>query len=55
MTDYKKPYLMLFHGITDAIDQLDALNYGYARELLVKALLAAEEQYLNDTDEPEHP
>ena len=45
---------MMVHAVSEAIDQLDALNYGHAREALLQSLLDAEEQYLKDTDEADN-
>lgn len=50
MIDYKKLYLLLFHAITDAAEQLDALNIGTAKEILISAQQNAEELYI--TSEP---
>ena len=44
---YKKMYMLLFHGITDSLGQLEARNYGAAAERLREAQLQAEECYLD--------
>ena len=49
--DYKKPYLILFNGITDALDSLDRMNFGKVRNILMDAQQEAEEAYLNSEDE----
>ena len=46
---YKKMYMLLFHGITDSLGQLEARNYGAAAERLREAQLQAEECYLDGT------
>lgn len=47
--DYQKLYTLVFNACTDAIEQMDANNYGIAGEILVKAQQEAEELYL-ETD-----
>lgn len=48
---YKEMYMLLFHGITDSLAQLEACNYGAAAECLREAQLRAEECYLDgETD-----
>lgn len=44
--DYQKLYTTMFNAVTDALEELEALNIGKARELLKTAQIAAEEQYL---------
>ena len=44
---YKEMYMLLFHGITDALGLLEACNYGAAAERLKDAQLQAEECYLD--------
>lgn len=46
MSEYKKPYLILFSAITDAIEELQRQNFGLAREQLIQAQRDAEEAYL---------
>ena len=48
MPDHKTMYLHLFNQITDAIAALDALNVGQAQEILKRAQIEAEEQYISD-------
>ena len=50
MTDYQKMYLLLFNAITDALEQLDAQNYGEARDTLIAAQQKAEEIYMGSAD-----
>ncbi len=46
MTNLPKYYTLLFGAVEDALDDLDAHNYGAARDRLVTGLQAAEEAYL---------
>ena len=46
MTDYKAMYLLLFNAITDALEQMNAQNFGSAKETLVSAQQKAEEIYI---------
>lgn len=48
--DYKPLYLLLFNATTDALEQLDAQNYGDARDVLIAAQQKAEEIYINSED-----
>lgn len=47
---YQEMYLVLFRAITKAIAQLEAANYGQAKELLLHAQQEAEERYLSEAD-----
>ena len=47
MTDYQKMYTTLFNAITDALEQLDAQNYGEAKEMLISAQQKAEDIYID--------
>ena len=51
MDEYKKPYLILWGGCTEALEALEHQNYGQARELLIKAQQEAEEQFLEAEEE----
>ena len=53
MPDYQKLYALLFNAVTDALDEMDRLNFGRAKELLMAAQQAAEEAYISDGDIPE--
>ena len=46
METMKEMYLHLFHAVTDAICQLEAQNYGLARETLTRAQQETEEMFL---------
>lgn len=43
MDNYKKQYFFLFNQITDALQALEARNYGQAEQLLKQAQIDAEE------------
>ena len=47
MSEYKKPYLILFNAITRAIEQIEKQNFGEAKEILIKSQQEAEEEYIN--------
>ena len=46
MTDYQKMYTTMFNAVTDALNALDRLDIGRAKELLMQAQLKAEGEYL---------
>ena len=46
MEDYTKLYHLLFNAITDALEQMNAQNFGSAKEALVSAQQKAEEIYI---------
>ncbi|MBQ9346757.1 MAG: hypothetical protein IJT94_05365 [Oscillibacter sp.] len=48
MPDYQKPYHILLDGMERAIKQLDAVNVGAARAILIQAEQDAEEVFLSD-------
>ncbi len=48
--DYEKLYHLLFNAITDALEQLDAQNYGEAKETLISAQQEAEEIYIGSAE-----
>ena len=47
MEDYKTMYLHLFNRVSDAVNALEAMNYGQAKELLMRVflLLCADETF----------
>lgn len=52
MVDDRKLYALLFGAIDDVLDELGAIpNAQHARQVLQRALLAAEEQYLRQSAE----
>ena len=48
--DFQKMYTTLFNAITDALEQLDAQNYGEAKETLIYAQQKAEEIYIDSAE-----
>lgn len=46
MPDYKKLYYQLFAAMEDAIDAIENMNFGTAKEVLIQAQQAAEEAHL---------
>ena len=51
MLDYERLYLGLFNACTDAIDAIDRLDYGAAKDVLICAQQDAEELYLTMGEE----
>lgn len=47
MEEYKESYLILFRAVRDAIQELEAQNYGRAKDLLIQGEQKAEEAYLH--------
>ncbi len=50
MTDYQELYTKLFNAATDALDALEELNVGRARDILRQAQIDVEETYLEDAE-----
>lgn len=51
MADYQKMYTLLFNAVTDALADMEQLNFGTAKERLIAAQQQAEEAYLDDAEE----
>ena len=49
--EYKLPYLLLFRGVTEALEQLQQQNYGLAAALLKKAQQDAEQAYISQDEQ----
>ena len=49
--DYKKMYLTLFNGITYALSQIDRMNFGRARDILVDSQKKAEDIFIGCEEE----
>ena len=47
MPDYEKLYFQLFAAMADAVEAMEAANYGQAKEILISAQQRAEEQYMD--------
>ena len=50
MVNYQKLYAKLFNAATDALDALEELNVGRAKDILCQARIDAEETYLEDAE-----
>lgn len=50
MQVYRDLYYYLFNQITDALADIDAMNFGAAKAILINAQQVAEEQYLSAED-----
>lgn len=48
--EFQKMYFVLFNAITDALAEIDAMNFGTARELLRQAQNKSEEIYIGFDD-----
>lgn len=53
--DYKTLYFGLFNSMTDALEAMEAWNFGLAQEILRRAQIEAEEAYLSQGEEKEAP
>ena len=53
MDEYKKPYFLLWSGITDALEAIRSRNYGRAEERLMEAQKEAEEAWITALEETE--
>lgn len=51
MTEYQKPYFILWDGISAAVAAMQAQNYGLAQELLLQAQSQAEEAFITWQEE----
>ena len=47
MSEYEKPYGILFAAVLDALDELNRQNFGRATDILIKAQRDAEEAFLD--------
>ena len=46
--EYKKPYCILFNGVTDALAALKECKYGQVTAILIQAQQRAEEAYISE-------
>ncbi len=46
MKEYQKSYLVLWQSVSEAIEAIEQLNYGIAKELLLKGQRKAEEAFI---------
>ena len=44
---YEKMYFALFNAVTDALEAMEAQNFGQAKDLLIAAQQRCEELYLD--------
>lgn len=51
MSEYQKPYLILWAGIDRAREAIQNRNYGFADQILVQAQQAAEQAYIIHPEE----
>ncbi len=51
MKSYKKPYLKLFGALEDVIEEINNLNFGKAKEILINAQQEAEEIIISDGED----
>lgn len=51
MEEYKKMYTLLFNTITSALEQIDRLNIGNARDFLILGQKRAEDFYISSGGE----
>ena len=50
VSDYRKPYYILFNAITNTIEAIEQRNLFQARLLLIRAQQDTEEAFLQETD-----
>ena len=50
MDEYKKLYLVLWNGITDAIELIEEKEYFTAKQRLIKAHQEAEDMFIDSED-----
>ncbi|MGM9606967.1 MAG: hypothetical protein ACI3XJ_05625 [Oscillospiraceae bacterium] len=48
MVNYKELYIQLFAAAADAVEAIEKMNFGRAREILIRAQQNAEEKHLDD-------
>ena len=53
--EYKRPYHILFNGVTDALAALEKCNYGTVKALLIQAQQQAEEAYISTEEDAGMP
>ena len=46
MNEYKKPYYILLNSITNAIHEMEKMNFGVAKQMLYLAQMRAEEAFI---------
>ncbi len=53
MSEYQKPYTTMFNAATDALEALEEMNVGQAREILRQAQQEAEELFISEGEREE--
>lgn len=53
MPDYQKLYTLMFNAATDALADMNAMNFGAARDRLRTAQQRAEELYIGQDSPPD--
>ena len=48
MPDYQRLYTLLFNAVTDALEDMERMDFSSARRRLIAAQQAAEEAYMSD-------
>ena len=51
MPDYKTMYLHLFNRVSDAVNALESMNLGQAKEILILAQQESEELYVDASEQ----
>ena len=51
MPDYKTMYLHLFNRVSDAVNALEAMNLGQAKEIQIHAQQESEELYVDASEQ----
>ena len=51
MNEYQTPYYIVFNATIDALRELEKLNFGKAREILIQAQCDAEEAFVSFGEE----
>lgn len=53
MPDYQKLYTLMLNAVTDALEDMNAMNFGAAKDRLKSAQVQAEEIYIDEDDPPD--
>ena len=48
MPDHQKLYTLLFNAVTDALEDMERMDFGRAKARLIRAQQEAEEKYMED-------
>ena len=51
MENYQKAYLLLFNAVTDALTEMETLNFGKMKEILISAQQQTEEIFLKAAED----